>query len=63
VILRSWALYGRFPLWNPYLRSGMPLIGDPMLHFGNPLVAVPIALLDVGLMYCQVNINLISLYL
>jgi hypothetical protein len=27
----------------------MPLIVDPMLHFGNPLVAVPIALLDVGL--------------
>ena len=49
VILRSWALYGRFPLWNPYLRSGMPVVGDPMLHFANPLVGLPVALLDVGL--------------
>jgi hypothetical protein len=49
VILRSLAVYGRFPLWNPYLRSGMPVIGDPMLHFADPLVFLPVVLLDVTL--------------
>ncbi len=36
-----------FPLWNPYMRSGLPFVGDPMLSIFNPLVSVPILLAGV----------------
>jgi len=31
-----------FPLWNPFLDTGMPFIADPMLHAYNPLVTIPV---------------------
>lgn len=50
--VNSWLLTrgvqtGAFPLWNPYLRSGIPYISDPMLHLFNPLTSVPVLLLGV----------------
>ena len=38
---------GQFPLWNPYLHTGLPYIADPMLHVYNPLVSAPVLLLGV----------------
>ncbi len=49
----DWALvnslrqYHRFPLWNPYLSSGLPYVADPMLHAYNPLVSLPVLLFGV----------------
>jgi hypothetical protein len=50
--VNSWLLVnsvqnGVFPLWNPYLRTGVPYAGDPMLHIYNPLTSVPVLLLGV----------------
>ncbi len=39
---------GTFPLWNPYLRTGLPYIADPMLHLFNPLVSLPVLALGVS---------------
>ena len=39
---------GHFLAWNPNLFSGLPLIGDPMFHFFNPLVGLPILLFGVA---------------
>jgi len=39
--------FGQFPLWNPYLQTGLPYIADPMLHVYNPLVTGPVLLLGV----------------
>jgi hypothetical protein len=38
---------GDFPLWNPYLQTGLPYIADPMLHVYNPVVTLPVLLLGV----------------
>ncbi|HNT24426.1 MAG TPA: hypothetical protein PKM21_08680 [Anaerolineales bacterium] len=38
---------GAFPLWNPYLQTGLPYIADPMLHVYNPVVTIPVLLLGV----------------
>ena len=44
----DWVLYhsvrgdGVFPLWNPYLRTGLPYTADPMLHVYNPLVSLSV---------------------
>lgn len=38
---------GQFPLWNPYLQTGLPYVADPMLHAYNPLVTVPVLLFGV----------------
>ncbi|OQA45284.1 MAG: hypothetical protein BWY52_01347 [Chloroflexi bacterium ADurb.Bin325] len=41
----DWALVGSlrehaaFPLWNPYLQTGLPFVADPALHAYNPLAA------------------------
>lgn len=35
---------GRFPLWNPYVFSGIPYAADPMLHAYNPFISVPVLL-------------------
>ncbi len=49
----DWVLYhavrgdGVFPLWNPYLRTGLPYAADPMLHVYNPLVSLPVLALGV----------------
>ena len=29
---------GQFPLWNPYMETGMPHSGDPVSQFFNPLI-------------------------
>lgn len=39
---------GHFLTWDPYFYSGLPLIGDPMFHFFNPLVSLPILLFGVA---------------
>ncbi|MDR3577119.1 MAG: hypothetical protein P4L50_24930 [Anaerolineaceae bacterium] len=39
---------GHFLAWNPYLFSGLPLVGDPMFHFFNPLVGLPILMFGVS---------------
>lgn len=36
-----------FPLWNPFLHSGLPYIADPMSHVYNPVVTLPVILLGV----------------
>jgi hypothetical protein len=38
---------GALPLWNPYIRSGVPFAGDPMLYIFNPLVSLPLLWLGV----------------
>ncbi|RME45890.1 MAG: hypothetical protein D6791_09635, partial [Chloroflexi bacterium] len=47
VLVNSISRYGQFPLWNPYLRTGLPFVADPMLHVYNPLVTVPVLLFGV----------------
>ncbi len=43
----DWLLYHalkdfhQFPLWNPYIHTGIPYIADPMLHIYNPVVTIP----------------------
>jgi len=39
--------YGKFPLWNPYIQSGVPFVADPMLHVYNPVVTLPVLLFGV----------------
>jgi hypothetical protein len=46
-LVNSLRHYGQFPLWNLYLRTGLPFIADPFLHAYNPLVTVPVLLLGV----------------
>jgi hypothetical protein len=46
----DWALttglkQGQFPIWNPYLRTGLPYVADPFLHVYNPLSTVPVLFL------------------
>ncbi len=48
---QSLLIDGEFPLWNSYLRAGEPFIADPMLHIYNPIVAIPILLLDIQIGY------------
>lgn len=49
----DWTLYntlvqqGKFPLWNPYLQTGLPYIADPMLHIYNPVNSLPVLLFGV----------------
>jgi hypothetical protein len=46
-VLNSLQAYGRFPLWNPYLASGLPLVADPFLHVFDPLATIPVLLFGV----------------
>ena len=39
---------GSFPLWNPYLNTGLPFVADPMLHSYNPFVTLPVLLFGVS---------------
>ena len=32
---------GEFPLWNPYVATGVPYLGDPAVYLFNPLGSVP----------------------
>lgn len=33
--------FGEFPLWNPFLSTGVPYLGQPYCHLFNPFVSVP----------------------
>ncbi|MCI0520121.1 MAG: glycosyltransferase family 39 protein [Chloroflexi bacterium] len=46
-LYNSLTTYHRFPLWNPYLQTGLPFVADPMLHAYNPLASLPVLLLGV----------------
>lgn len=47
VLVNSLRLHGQFPLWNPYLQTGLPYVADPMTHVFNPVVSVPVLLFGV----------------
>ncbi|HLF28989.1 MAG TPA: hypothetical protein VJG32_21900 [Anaerolineae bacterium] len=34
--------YGEIPLWNPYMLTGFPHVGDLINHFWNPVATVPV---------------------
>jgi len=36
--------YGEIPLWNPYMLTGYPHMGDLLGHFWNPVSTIPILL-------------------
>ena len=36
--------YGEIPLWNPYMLTGFPHMGDLLGHFWNPVSTIPILL-------------------
>lgn len=36
--------YGEIPLWNPYMLTGFPHVGDFVNHFWNPVSTIPILL-------------------
>ncbi len=36
--------YKEFPLWNPYMLTGYPHVGDMLGHFWNPISTIPIML-------------------
>ena len=36
--------YGEIPLWNPYMLTGIPQVGDLLGHFWNPVSTIPIML-------------------
>lgn len=38
---------GSFPLWNPYLMTGLPFVADPMLHSYNPFITLPVLIFGV----------------
>ncbi len=46
-LVNSLREYGSFPLWNPYIQTGLPFIADPMLHVYNPVVTLPVLLCGV----------------
>ncbi len=41
----------RLPAWNPYFRTGLPYLADPMLHIYNPVVTLPSLLFGVRIGY------------
>lgn len=46
-LVNSLNQFGQFPLWNPYLRTGIPYVADPFLHVYNPLATLPVLMLGV----------------
>lgn len=36
--------YGEIPLWNPYMLTGFPHVGDFVNHFWNPISTIPVML-------------------
>jgi hypothetical protein len=46
-LVNSLNQFAQFPLWNPYLRTGMPYVADPFLHVYNPLATLPVLMLGV----------------
>jgi hypothetical protein len=47
VLLNSLRRFGEFPLWNSFIRTGQPFVGDPFMHLFNPITSIPVLLLDV----------------
>ncbi|MCX6031142.1 MAG: YfhO family protein [Chloroflexi bacterium] len=47
VLVGSVRDFGQFPLWNPYLHTGLPYAADPMLHAYNPVASLPVLLFGV----------------
>lgn len=45
LLVRSITQLGTVPLWNPYVKTGLPYISDPFTHLFNPLASVPALLL------------------
>jgi hypothetical protein len=41
LVARSLLQHGELPLWNPYVYSGLPFIGDAYISFFNPAVVGP----------------------
>jgi hypothetical protein len=33
--------FGEFPLWNPFLGTGVPALGDPYSYLFNPFISLP----------------------
>jgi hypothetical protein len=46
-LVNSLRHYHAFPLWNIYIKSGIPYVADPMLHVYNPVVTLPVLLFGV----------------
>jgi hypothetical protein len=46
-LINSLRHYHAFPLWNIYIKSGIPYVADPMLHVYNPVVTLPVLLFGV----------------
>ncbi|MGH2369574.1 MAG: hypothetical protein ACRDI2_15415, partial [Chloroflexota bacterium] len=42
IVAKTLSEHGELPLWNPYVHSGLPLIGEPYLSFFNPFVVLPL---------------------
>lgn len=47
LLVTSLERYAELPLWNPYIRTGYPLMADPFLHLYNPLATGPVLLFGV----------------
>lgn len=47
VLYRSLENNGIFPLWNPYIRSGHPYLGDPFAHPFNLVSSIPVLLFGI----------------
>lgn len=41
-VAHSIATHGELPLWNPFIRTGIPYIGNPYISILNPFVLVPL---------------------
>ena len=41
-VAHSIATHGELPLWNPFIRTGLPYIGNPYISILNPFVLVPL---------------------
>ncbi|MBI3384867.1 hypothetical protein HY030_01600 [Candidatus Gottesmanbacteria bacterium] len=39
--------FHRFPLWHPYVQSGISILGDPLSSTLNPLFMVPLIIFGV----------------
>ena len=42
VLMQVMLNQGTFPLWNPFLSTGLPFVAHPMLHVYNPFITIPI---------------------
>jgi hypothetical protein len=44
IVAKSLLEHGQLPLWNPYVYSGLPFIGDAYISFFNPAIVAPLML-------------------